>query len=157
MGIANRHLNETHPTQPLDFTMGWKNPRYGIPDAMIEDPVNSALVCCCFPCAVYRDAEDLEQSGILCCLLSCLAPCLSVYFLRRRARDMFNINGDAVEDCVGATCCPVCVQCQVGTELIRRGARSNLTKEAKEAKDNAQKAKRVHDYAQQYRNRNDSD
>ena len=50
------------------------------------------MVCCCFPCAVYRDAEDLEQSGILCCLLSCLAPCLSVYFLRRRARDLFDIE-----------------------------------------------------------------
>ena len=133
------------------------------------------MVCCCFPCAVYRDAEDLEQSGILCCLLSCLAPCLSVYFQRKRARDLFDIEvnllasvqvldhfffsfkGSVVGDCVGAICCPVCVQCQVGTELIRQGARSNLTKEAKEAKDNAQKAKKVHDYAQQYRNRYDSD
>ena len=46
----------------------------------------------CFPCQTYQNAEDLEQSGILCCLLSAFLPCISTYILRGKAREKYNIE-----------------------------------------------------------------
>ena len=50
------------------------------------------MVCCCFPCATCRDAEELDKSGIGCMILSCIFPCLAVYFLRKAAREKYDID-----------------------------------------------------------------
>merc|ERR1712062_562785 len=44
--------------------------------------------CCCVtfcnPCAIYKTANDLGQSGILYVLLGCILPCVPVMLLRTR-------------------------------------------------------------------------
>ena len=51
--------------------------------------------CCayCLPCClIYRNAEDMNKSGILYCLLSCIMPCIPILLLRGEARDKYNIE-----------------------------------------------------------------
>ena len=47
---------------------------------------------CCEPCLVYRNAEDLDKSGLLCCILGCFFPCVPALLLRGEARDRYNIE-----------------------------------------------------------------
>ena len=47
---------------------------------------------CCEPCLVYRNAEDLNKSGLLCCILGCFFPCVPALLLRGEARDRYNIE-----------------------------------------------------------------
>ena len=72
---------------------------------------------CCEPCLVYQNAEGLNKSGILCCLLGCLLPCAPALLLRGEARDKYNIEGSTCGDVCASFCCPFCVQCQVGVEI----------------------------------------
>ncbi len=46
----------------------------------------------CFPCQQYQSANDLGQSGILCCLLGMLVPCVPVFCLRGEARERYGIE-----------------------------------------------------------------
>merc|ERR1711953_250658 len=57
---------------------------------------NCGTCCCvswCYPCAVYRDAEALNKSGLLCGLLSCIVPCIPTMLLRSEAREKYGIEG----------------------------------------------------------------
>ena len=47
---------------------------------------------CCTPCLIYRNAEDLGKSGLLCCLLSCVFPCIPLFLLRSEARERYGIE-----------------------------------------------------------------
>ena len=51
-----------------------------------------ACAYCCPCCLVYRNAEDMNKSGILYCLLSCIMPCIPILLLRGEARDKYNIE-----------------------------------------------------------------
>ena len=46
----------------------------------------------CTPCLVYRNAEDLNKSGILYCLLGCFMPCIPLLLLRSEAREKYGIE-----------------------------------------------------------------
>ena len=51
--------------------------------------------CCglfCEPCLVYKNAEGLNKSGVLYCLLGCISPCIPALLLRNEARDQYNIE-----------------------------------------------------------------
>ena len=51
--------------------------------------------CCglfCEPCLVYQNAEGLNKSGVLYCLLGCISPCIPALLLRNEARDQYNIE-----------------------------------------------------------------
>ena len=54
----------------------------------------SVCMCgaCCEPCLVYRNAESLNKSGILCCILGCFFPCIPALMLRSEARERYNIE-----------------------------------------------------------------
>ena len=57
--------------------------------------------CCglfCEPCLVYKNAEGLQKSGILYCLLGCFMPCIPALLLRNEARSQYNIQVSS--DCV---------------------------------------------------------
>ena len=41
---------------------------------------------------VYKNAEGLNKSGILYCLLGCISPCIPALLLRNEARDQYNIE-----------------------------------------------------------------
>merc|ERR1712080_715371 len=63
---------------------------------------NCGVCCfgyCCSCCQVYKNAESLGKSGILCCLLSMVLPCAPTLLLRQEARDRWNIEGE------GRRCC----------------------------------------------------
>ena len=49
-------------------------------------------VYCCYPCAVYRDAEDLNKSGVLYGFLACLFPCIPTFLLRGETREKYGIE-----------------------------------------------------------------
>ena len=46
-----------------------------------------------------RNAEALNKSGLLCCVLGCFFPCVPALLLRNEARDKYNIE---VRPLVGA-------------------------------------------------------
>ena len=46
----------------------------------------------CSLCLVYRNAEDLNKSGILCCLASMFVPCIPLMLLRGEAREKYGIE-----------------------------------------------------------------
>ena len=39
-----------------------------------------------------RNAEALNKSGLLCCVLGCFFPCVPALLLRNEARDKYNIE-----------------------------------------------------------------
>ena len=39
-----------------------------------------------------RNAEALNKSGLLCCVLGCFFPCVPALLLRSEARDKYNIE-----------------------------------------------------------------
>ena len=75
---------------------------------------------CCEPCLVYQNAEDLNNSGFLCCILGCFFPCIPSLLLRGEAREKYNIEGSTCGDVCASFCCPLCVQCQIGAEIKNR-------------------------------------
>ena len=54
----------------------------------------SVCMCgtCCEPCLVYRNADSLGKSGLLCCILGCFFPCVPALLLRSEARERYNIE-----------------------------------------------------------------
>ena len=64
-------------------------------------------------CLNYQNAENLNKSGILYCLLGCILPCIPIMLLRQEARERYNIVGDTCEDAMASFCCGSCVSCQV--------------------------------------------
>jgi len=98
----------------------WKNGMCGC----LGDCGTCCCVSWCFPCAVYRDANDLNKSGLLCGLVSCFFPCIPVFLLRGEAREKYGIEGSTAGDAMGAFCCTACVQCQIGSEIKERGDRT---------------------------------
>merc|ERR1711890_43262 len=88
---------------------------------------NCGVCCfgyCCSCCQVYKNAESLGKSGILCCLLSMVLPCAPTLLLRQEARDRWNIEGEVGSDVAAAFCCTPCVNCQTAVEIEERGASS---------------------------------
>ena len=72
--------------------------------------------CCgafCWCCLNYKNAENLNKSGVLYTLLGCLAPCIPILLLRQEARSRYNIEGDTCGDLLATLCCGSCVTCQV--------------------------------------------
>merc|ERR1712029_293721 len=66
---------------------------------------NCGTCCCvswCYPCAVYRDAEALNKSGLLYGLISCIVPCIPTMLLRSEAREKYGIEGSTAGDAVAA-------------------------------------------------------
>jgi len=81
---------------------------------------NMGNCCCgtfCWPCQVYSNAEKLEESGILCCLLGCVLPCIPVFMLRSKTREKFDIEGNTMEDAGCSFCCTCCASVQTANEL----------------------------------------
>ena len=103
----------------------------------------------CFPCQTYKNAEALDHSGILCCLLSLCLPCISTCILRGRAREKYNIEvgqdtlltwiiinhwqGSVCGDCSAALCCNECVSCQIAVEIKEK--KQNCCQNAVEIKE----------------------
>jgi len=85
------------------------------------NPCGDCGICCCGlfcePCLVYKNAEGLNKSGVLYCLLGCISPCIPALLLRNEARDQYNIEGSTCGDVTAALCCVPCVQCQVAVEI----------------------------------------
>ncbi|XP_023344835.1 protein PLANT CADMIUM RESISTANCE 3 [Eurytemora carolleeae] len=82
-----------------------------------HDMGNCCMGWCC-PCVqIYTNAEKLDESGILCCLLSCIAPCIPIFMLRNKAREMNGIEGSTVEDAFLSCCCGCCVSVQTANEV----------------------------------------
>ena len=51
--------------------------------------------CCgtfCHSCLIYKNAESLNKSGFLCCLLGCFFPCIPLFLLRSEAREKYGIE-----------------------------------------------------------------
>merc|ERR1711894_206287 len=67
----------------------WKNGMFGC----FDNIGNCCCVYCCYPCAVYRDAEDLNKSGVLYGFLACLFPCIPTFLLRGETREKYGIEG----------------------------------------------------------------
>ena len=86
--------------------------------------ISGCCVSFCFPCAVYRDAEALNKSGIFCGLISCFFPCIPTFLLRGEAREKYGIEGSTCGDAMCSFFCNRCVQCQIGNEIEERGDRS---------------------------------
>ena len=85
----------------------------------------SGLCGACVPCClVKRNADDLGKSGWLCCLLSCLLPCVPIFILRQEARERYGIEGSTGEDAACSCCCGALVNCQTGAEIKERGDHS---------------------------------
>ncbi|XP_023348241.1 cornifelin homolog B [Eurytemora carolleeae] len=59
-----------------------------------HDVSNCCMGTFCTPCQVYSNAEKLEESGFLCCLLSCMLPCVPIFMLRSKTREKHNIEVD---------------------------------------------------------------
>jgi len=78
----------------------------------------------CTPCLVYRNAEDLNKSGILCGLLACFIPCIPVLLLRGEAREKYGIEGSTLGDVAATFCCGNCVNCQTASEIKQHGDHS---------------------------------
>jgi len=78
----------------------------------------------CTPCLIYRNAEDLNKSGILCCLASFIAPCIPLLLLRGEAREKYGIDGSTIGDVGAAVCCSACVNCQTASEIKQHGDNS---------------------------------
>ena len=98
--------------------------------------------CCgafCGPCLMCRNAGYLDKSGILCCFLGVLLPCIPFFLLRRATREKYNIEvhlkqqskfllsillifqGSVCEDAATAVLCGSCVNCQIDAEIKARG------------------------------------
>merc|ERR1711983_11517 len=86
-----------------------------------NDCESCACAYCCPCCLVYRNAEDMNKSGILYCLLSCIMPCIPILLLRGEARDKYNIEGSVCGDAVAATCCGCCALAQTASEIKEQG------------------------------------
>jgi hypothetical protein len=41
---------------------------------------------------VYQNAENMGKSGVLCCLLGCILPCIPSFLLRGEARERWGIE-----------------------------------------------------------------
>jgi len=76
---------------------------------------------CCPCCLTYSNAESLGKSGILCCLLWCIFPCIPVFVLRGEARERYGIEGSTAGDAMVSCCCTPCVNCQTASEIKGRG------------------------------------
>ncbi|RXN21515.1 cornifelin-like protein [Labeo rohita] len=87
-------------------------------------------ICCCgFWCTYCLMCKTSEDFGECLCL-----PLLEICFggiihpitlaMRSSMRERFHIKGSIQNDCCVATCCPVCVWCQMARELKAR--RHNL-------------------------------
>merc|ERR1711982_260329 len=133
--LSSKGVTASHLIRHFDFVSTPKEKDLPTPEFKMSDWKNSMLgcfgnrgTCCCvswcYPCAVYRDAEALNKSGLLCGLLSCIVPCIPTMLLRSEAREKYGIEGSTAGDAVAAFCCTPCVQCQVGNEIEERGYRS---------------------------------
>ena len=43
------------------------------------------------------DGNDLGKSGLLCCLLSCVFPCIPLFLLRSEARERYGIEVSSIK------------------------------------------------------------
>lgn len=76
---------------------------------------------CCGSCLAYRNAEDLNKSGILCCLAYCIMPFVPLMLLRGEAREKYGIEGSVAGDFGKSFCCSPCTNCQTAAEIKHRG------------------------------------
>merc|ERR1712001_261910 len=115
---------------------GRENPWNWYQDNMASEWKNGLCDCCgdcenclcgsfCTPCLVYRNAEDLDKSGILYCLLGCFMPCIPLILLRIEAREKYGIEGGTCGDAMASVCCGCCVNIQVANEIKERGDRKD--------------------------------
>ncbi|XP_023339378.1 cornifelin [Eurytemora carolleeae] len=85
-------------------------------------------ICCCGTfcdcCLVYQNADNLGKSGLLCCLLACMIPCVPTMILRNEARERWGIQGSTGGDFCASVCCYPCVDCQTAVEIKERGAQN---------------------------------
>jgi len=85
----------------------------------------TCLCGACVPCClIKRNADDMGKSGWLCCLLSCIFPCIPIFILRQEARERYGIEGSTAGDAVCSMCCGGLVACQTGAEIKERGDHS---------------------------------
>ena len=85
---------------------------------------DSEICCCgtfCWPCLIYKNAENLGKSGIIYTLLGCMVPCVPIMLLRQEARERYNIEGEILNDAVASACLGSCVMCQTAVEIKTRG------------------------------------
>ena len=81
--------------------------------------------CCgywCGPCQMGNNAERLGDSYLLCCLASCIVPCIPIFLLRQKTRERYGIDGGSCGDACAAVCCPCCASVQIANELDTKGA-----------------------------------
>eukprot|EP00088_Acartia_fossae_P003918 TRINITY_DN11685_c0_g1_i1.p1 TRINITY_DN11685_c0_g1~~TRINITY_DN11685_c0_g1_i1.p1 ORF type:complete len:102 (-),score=7.91 TRINITY_DN11685_c0_g1_i1:175-480(-) len=76
---------------------------------------------CCSCCMIYLTAEKVQESGLLCSLLSCFCtPIIPIYMFRSKIRERYGIEGSSGGDCCCACCCPCCTLIQVANEADSR-------------------------------------
>eukprot|EP00088_Acartia_fossae_P024722 TRINITY_DN2562_c0_g1_i1.p1 TRINITY_DN2562_c0_g1~~TRINITY_DN2562_c0_g1_i1.p1 ORF type:complete len:102 (-),score=15.38 TRINITY_DN2562_c0_g1_i1:450-755(-) len=82
--------------------------------------------CCCGSfcacCQIKDNGDRLGESGILCCLLSCIFPCIPIFILRGKAREKYNIEGSTADDAICSFCCGCCASIQTANELDANNA-----------------------------------
>merc|ERR1711981_1114719 len=86
-----------------------------------DDCATCCCGCFCTPCQVYQNGEDLNKSGILCCLGYLFMPCIPIMLLRTEAREKYGIEGSSGGDCVASCCCGPCASIQTANEIKSRG------------------------------------
>ena len=72
---------------------------------------------CCWCYLNYENAEPLEMSSSICCLLGFPLPCIASLLQRMKAREIYNIKGSSLEDLLASFFCPCCVNCQIAVEI----------------------------------------
>ncbi|CAF1684431.1 unnamed protein product [Adineta ricciae] len=92
-----------------------------------EHPWSTELCSCCsdckqcgfaFFCSCCFEYKLHKRAGEKTC--TCLCPG-SRFALRSKIRTAFRIQGDLIDDCCTATCCPCCTSIQLTRELHYQG------------------------------------
>merc|ERR1712227_276399 len=80
--------------------------------------------CCCVTCCpwyqMYVDANELDGQGIECMLLHIIFPLASIFLVRQKAREKYNIEGSDMGDLCTVCCCGPCTHCQTSVEIKNR-------------------------------------
>merc|ERR1739844_3780 len=75
---------------------------------------------CCFPCLLCQNAnklEDITYIPMIYYLLGCIAPCIPVFLMRQKIRELNGIEGDTMGDVIAACCCTCCANIQIANEI----------------------------------------
>ncbi|KAJ8342129.1 hypothetical protein SKAU_G00320570 [Synaphobranchus kaupii] len=85
-----------------------------------EDKANCCFVCWCCPCFACQKSREYGQCLCLPLLDMCgIVPPITLA-MRVSMRDHYGIRGTICNDCVYATCCRLCVWCQMAKEMKTR-------------------------------------